>query len=419
MNGIIDIHCHPTIKMYLYEGTEKERDLDGNNDTKKEFDAFHLQVDLNKMKASNTRCIWAAHYVPEKGLMDNSVILSAISGILGLMWKKVFHRLEKYNPPDAVTYQTMNSIRTFERKVDQARRSFPKVTIAHSFAEFKSALDNGFPVIVQTLEGGHMLGRDLPSKSTATPEKEYIAALHLFNTRGIAMITLGHFFDNDITACAQGLPPLIHKLMDKTTYQQNHAIGLTAIGKKVVEEMLSIGIIIDLIHCTEKAREEIYAINNNRRPLVFSHTGVQGCFNSKDFPDDRRTLPSDDEIRKIHDCKGVIGVIMNIYWLKGIDEADLFHVFDTKVDLGIKYVLETIDYIQNVILRYKKDANVACDYICIGTDYDGFTDPPDDMQDISFLNLIVDGLRKMNYPQSDIDKIMFGNSIRVLEQGWH
>ncbi|NIV03060.1 MAG: hypothetical protein GWN59_00010, partial [Calditrichae bacterium] len=53
--------------------------------------------------------------------------------------------------------------------------------------------------------------------------------------------------------------------------------GLTEFGNQMVDEMLNLGMLIDLTHATPKAREEIYQIHKNHstpRPLVVSHVGV-------------------------------------------------------------------------------------------------------------------------------------------------
>ena len=52
-------------------------------------------------------------------------------------------------------------------------------------------------------------------------------------------------------------------------------VGLSAIGKKVVERMCELKMIIDIAHCTPKARSEVYDIVGDRQNRVISsHTGV-------------------------------------------------------------------------------------------------------------------------------------------------
>ena len=62
---------------------------------------------------------------------------------------------------------------------------------------------------------------------------------------------------------------------------------------------------------------------------------------------------------------------------------------------------------------------VVKDHIALGTDFDGFTDPPDDLPDAARLPLITEKLLQRGVPEPDIKKILGGNAQRVLETGWH
>ena len=63
--------------------------------------------------------------------------------------------------------------------------------------------------------------------------------------------------------------------------------------------------------------------------------------------------------------------------------------------------------------------------IGIGTDFDGFTDPPDEIVDMSqiprltrYLACLRDGLGSKKYSDEDIQKILGGNALRLLLSGW-
>ncbi len=72
-------------------------------------------------------------------------------------------------------------------------------------------------------------------------------------------------------------------------------------------------------------------------------------------------------------------------------------------------MFETIDFIHNVTGTY--------DNIAIGTDYDGFTDPSDDIQDPSKLPALTQALLS-HMELSQVEKILGGNALRVLREGW-
>ena len=113
----------------------------------------------------------------------------------------------------------------------------------------------------------------------------------------------------------------------------------------------------------------------------------------------------DWEIKWISDNGGVVGVIFMNYWLSPID---------TK--LGLKYLLQTIEHVINI---------GGEGVIGIGTDFDGFTDPPDEIVDASQLPRFTKSLAsefksvtERKYSDATIKKILGGNAMRVLTEGW-
>lgn len=61
----------------------------------------------------------------------------------------------------------------------------------------------------------------------------------------------------------------------------------------------------------------------------------------------------------------------------------------------------------------------------LGTDFDGFTDPPDDCEDMSEIQRVFHRIasemsspRMPRYSNKQIEAIMGKNSLRVLRDGW-
>jgi membrane dipeptidase len=52
----------------------------------------------------------------------------------------------------------------------------------------------------------------------------------------------------------------------------------------------------------------------------------------------------------------------------------------------------------------------------IGTDYDGIPDVPKGLEDASKMPALVAALLKRGYSEADIQKIMGGNSLRVMRE---
>ena len=58
---------------------------------------------------------------------------------------------------------------------------------------------------------------------------------------------------------------------------------------------------------------------------------------------------------------------------------------------------------------------VGVDYVGIGTDFDGVQSTLSDLADISQLPNLTKELLRRGYPESDVDKILGGNMLRVME----
>ncbi len=56
--------------------------------------------------------------------------------------------------------------------------------------------------------------------------------------------------------------------------------------------------------------------------------------------------------------------------------------------------------------------------MAIGTDFDGFTDPPDDCNDASQLPVVRVRLEQEGVARADVEKILGANARRVLRDGW-
>jgi membrane dipeptidase len=249
--------------------------------------------------------------------------------------------------------------------------------IVHSTDEMLQAKQDGLIAILHAVEGAHSLGGRVENLTTLAE-------------RGVCMLTLAHFYQNEVVAPVHGIPEDMRKFGCFKS-PKDPDLGLGELGPPVIEEMLRLGMIIDLTHCTEKGRGEIYPLCGNRRPLLFSHVGVQP------FSDDPMS-PTHDEMKIIADTGGVIGVIFMNYWLGEHHKKD-----------GLHAIVATVHEIINV---------AGSDAVAIGTDYDGFTDPPDDLDDISEMPKLTDALLKADVSSDDVEKILGKNMERVLRDGW-
>jgi microsomal dipeptidase-like Zn-dependent dipeptidase len=391
----IDAHCHPALNSWLFDSNFQTNHPTFSKDT------FPVQttVDYPKMKKGQVDAILSSAYLPESPLLHEADPSGMVRSTLEFLFK-VHDKAENNDFPDQPFEQTMRILDHFEDKIELARQKGCNIQIARNFSELNSNIAGGIKTVLHSVEGGHSLGRAVSGKYP-----DYIKNVDGLFDKGVSLLTLTHFYENDIAAPVIGMPPSFIKSL-KLSDTRDLSKGLTETGKQVVSHMFDIGMIVDVTHCTPKAREEVFAINdlrgNNRRPVVFSHVGIWDMFNNP-------MNPTQDEILKIKDCGGIIGIIFENYWLIGKEEKDPIPFIELKEEPGIGHVVNMIEGIHSITGTY--------DNVSIGSDLDGFTDPPDDLYNIARFKFLNDKIVE-RFGNEAADKIMGGNIFRVLQNGW-
>jgi membrane dipeptidase len=167
---------------------------------------------------------------------------------------------------------------------------------------------------------------------------------------------------------------------------------LSDFGREVIARMKERRMLVDVTHCSPAAREAIYKEVGDDHPIMASHVGVHR------YNPDPYNL-SEEEIRHIARGGGAIGVVFISYWL------DENHPKD-----GVEAICNTIEYI--------RDVTDSWDHIVLGTDFDGFTDPPDDLRDASHVWKVTAELLRRRVPEPAVSQIVGGNARRILERSW-
>lgn len=367
---IIDVHAHPSLATSLFN-----RMLTGRFGVSRSFDPFSVRTDFGRLRDGSVDVLLSTIYAPEKGIIDDCKILKALRFIMPFKWKKVFGK--SYFD---VTNRLMDEMEKQVQNSHDPETGKIMAQMAYSVAELDAILaqKNDRPIaIVHNIEGAHSLDGKLEN-------------LQHFFDRGAVYLTLAHFYKNEAVHPIFPFPEYIQKcgcfLSDRDV-----TLGLTDFGEQVVEQMVALGMMIDIAHCTPPARKRIYDIVNNRIPIIASHVGAYEInpspYNLKDW-----------EIKKIADSGGVAAVIFMNYWLMP---------HETK--RGLNFIIRTLDHFINV---------GGADHVAIGTDFDGFTDPPDDLKHSGELPKLTQRLIAEEYSEAVIKKIWGGNVVRVIRQGW-
>jgi microsomal dipeptidase-like Zn-dependent dipeptidase len=367
---VVDLHVHPSLKLSLFR-----RQLAQRFKASKYTDPFSVHTDFPKLKDAGLDVLLSTVYAPEHGIVDECRPLRLLRYVMPRTWKKVFGR-----PPFAVAMEMLDEMERAVRTSIDPQTGKPFARMAWSLRELDECLREPVdrPIaVVHNVEGAHSLGGDLDN-------------LQRFFDRGVAYLTLAHFYENEAVYPCFPYPESA-QVLGCFQGDRNVALGLKPFGEQVVEKMAELGMILDIVHCTPPARRRIYDIAGNRRPLIASHVGAYEInpspYNMQDW-----------EIKKIAETGGVVGVIFMNYWLMPHETAR-----------GLNFIARTIRHFADV-------GGIDC--VAVGTDFDGFTDPPDDLVDMSQLPKLTQRLVAEGYNSEQIVKILGGNVLRVLREGW-
>jgi len=410
MAQVIDIHCHPCLKTWLFPSHHVYDDTYPVNPDFSE----NCFVTINQMQQGNVGIAVSVYYLPEAELeteqMKNELMTIALDA-LKLLCGRLPLIVEDKSTPLASFQQMQKYIQVFENDIHVARGNGVNVAIARSYADLQNQIfDKGTTMFLHSLEGAHCLGNAPIDFQTVSDNLTYF-----FNI-GVCQITLGHFFENILVSSSGGIPPGLADNLgydpDNYNTYPNGYNGQLAID--IIDKMLELGIIIDLVHSHPGAKQMVYDRNDARgaarRPLTFAHTGVReiALRHHPDMdPKYSSILPDSADISKIKDCNGVLGLIFMDYWLTGDDN----HI------PAIAALIETIVFIRDV--PDSTGHSGTYEHIAIGSDMDGFTTIPDDLLGARFMKDLVNAIAAIpGITDDDVDKICWANYMRVLKNGW-
>ncbi|MDR6552738.1 dipeptidase [Paenibacillus qinlingensis] len=155
--------------------------------------------------------------------------------------------------------------------------------------------------------------------------------------------------------------------------------GFTKKGKLMLKEIESMGIIVDVSHLSVAGFWELVELY--KKPFIASHS------NAYHLCPHPRNL-SDDQIKTIIQCKGLMGITFVPYFL---DNA--------KSTVQISSILKHIDH----ICALGGESHVG-----FGSDFDGIEQWVKDLRHVGDYGNIIEALCK-NYTESQVEAFLYGN----------
>lgn len=236
-----------------------------------------------------------------------------------------------------------------------------------------------------------------------------------FYDRGIRYITLAHAQSNHISDSSYD-----------TNKQWN---GLSPFGKKVVEEMNKVGIMIDISHLTDDAAFQVLSLS--KAPVIASHSSCRFF-----TPGWERNM-SDELIIALAKNGGTIQINFGSSFLRqdildrenknrtdianyinehkimqnGKEAQEYSEKYWKEHPVGYADVKDVVKHIDHVVKL------VGIDHVGFGSDFDGVGDSlPIGLKDVSYYPNLIYELLKAGYSEKDIKKICGGNLLRVWSE---
>jgi membrane dipeptidase len=289
-------------------------------------------------------------------------------------------------------------------QIDLARRMIERYPDAFRFAataaDVRAAHRAGRIGSMLGIEGGHAIENSL-------------GALRAYYDLGVRYMTLTHNTHTAWADSAAEVPARFH--------------GLSAFGEEVVREMNRLGMLVDLAHVSPETMDD--ALRVSRAPVIFSHSAARAlCDVPRNVPDEiLRRLPANGGVLMVTFVSGfidpevdkVMGPAIREYNRRAREaksDADLDQlqkdVFG-KLDIPPTSIAKVADHIEYV----RKIAGVR--HVGIGGDYDGNTEWPTGLEDVSGYPKLFAELIRRGWSDEDLTLLAGENVLRALEQAEH
>lgn len=277
----------------------------------------------------------------------------------------------------------------------------------------------------------------------ATSHKEIMQAVAQRKMASLIGVEGGHMIDNDLkkldelykqgarymTLTWNNSTPWATSATDETSGNiPNPKKGLTDFGKQIVKRMNKLGMMVDLSHVGEQTFWDAIAVS--KKPVLVSHSCVH-----KINPVSRNL--KDDQIKAVAKNGGVIQ--LNFY--SGFLDPEYDNRYKTfqanhKAELDSLRALNWSSSNISELMRQKYPEEVAAvrpplsllldhldhivklvgvDYVGMGSDFDGISSTPQQLDGVQDYPLVTKELLARGYTEQDITKILGGNTLRVFK----
>ena len=354
-----------------------------------------LHDDTTQMILDEGYNLWESH---EYGEVDIPRMRKGhVSGIFFSIWTDS----KRLTPLQSIK-RTLDEIDAVRREIERRPKDLVLATTAD---EIVAAKKQGRIAGLMGVEGGHMIDSDL-------------VVLRSYFHLGARYMTLTHG-SHTPWADSSGQPP-VHN-------------GLTEFGRQVVREMNRLGMMVDISHVSDKTFYD--ALETSSAPVIASHSSCRAlATHARNMTDDMlRALAKNGGVVHINFYEGFLDSDFEArYNALKAEQArenqieDKFATAKNRRQVGPEQRKINADRtaklgripLSRLLDHFEHAAKVAgVDHVGLGSDFDGASGQfPQGMEDISKIPNLVRGLMERGFSDSDIEKILGGNTLRVMRE---
>jgi membrane dipeptidase len=320
-----------------------------------------LQTDLPRLRAGDVGAQFWSVYVPHS-LAGPAAVAAVLEQV------DLVHRLAERYPRD--------------------------LEIALDAADAERIMASGRIASLMGAEGGHAINSSL-------------GVLRMLQALGVRYLTLTH---NANVGWA-----------DSGTDEPD-AGGLTDFGRAVVREMQRIGMLVDLSHTSTGTMRDTLAVA--AEPVIFSHSSAYAvCRHPRNVPDDvLATLAGNGGVCMVtfvpafvsQECADWRRGLVAEAGRRGLDERNIaeldsitagWEAAHPQPRARLGQVADHVEHVREV---------AGIEHVGLGGDYDGTTDLPDGLTDVSCYPALFAELRDRGWSDRDCTALAHGNVVRVL-----
>jgi len=288
----------------------------------------------------------------------------------------------------ATTLEQIDFVRSMVRRYPEA------LEFARTAADVERICASGRVASLMGAEGGHSIASSL-------------GVLRMFYELGVRYMTLTH---NRNTGWA-----------DSAT-DEPEAGGLSDFGRAVVTEMQRIGMLVDLSHVAPATMAD--ALDTVRAPVIFSHSSALAlCDHPRNVPDEiLARLPGNNGVCMVtfvpafvsQECREWHQGVQDEMERRGIEGEDYQRYKAVRAELAaaspppqatLAQVADHIEHVRDV---------AGADHVGIGSDFDGTTDLPAGLGDVSRYPALFAELLDRGWSEDDCARLAGGNVLRVM-----